>query len=549
MNSITGRCVFQGDGNMSVILGALVLFPMFFSFSIYMVGRWKKERSYWTSVILAFMFFLLTVIILFDYLRLQNGETGLLLRLGTGSRMYVYQELDAWIPLLNIRFLLGLDGLSLVLSLLTTFIIVLVVLASRLSIPKEHWPNFYMLVFITETGLLGTFLAADLIVFLVFWELVLIPMFFIILFYGHGRHVTSAYMFFIYTHLGGLFLVLGILGAWMEAQLLTGGTASFSFESWAFSVPWEKGSNFLVLFVAFMLFSFLIKLPVFPFHSWLPRAHVDAPTPGSMILAGLLLKMGGYGLIRFGYWFFPNVIVNSWILPLVAILGVTSIVLIAGVALRQDDLKRLVAYSSIVHMSMALLGFLASIVVSSTEALVGSVLMLVAHGVLSPGMFYVVGELQRSHGTRSISWLMRNVNVVQEHVLETILMLVLFLGSMGFPTLAEFVPEFMLLIGIMKWNGFFSFLFLLGAMVMMATFMWAMVRLMYPQASFLLKVEDKISIESPSFIISAAHASSFIQSSTPDQDLFLRWFLALIFMVVAFYLGIFPHVIIGILCF
>ena len=529
---------------MSIVLGALVLLPMLFSISVYLAGRWKSERSFWASVILSVSFFVFTLLLFLDFLALQRGQRGFLLSSASTSRMYLYQESDQWLPLLNISFSFGLDGLSLVLSVLTTFIMVLVVFASRLSIPKDKWPAFYMLVFITESGLLGTFLAADMIIFIVFWELVLIPMFFIILFYGHGNHVTSAYVFFIYTHLGGLFLVIGILGAWLEAQALTGGMASFSFESWAFEVPWENSGDVLVLLVAFMLLAFLIKLPVFPFHAWLPRAHVDAPTPGSMILAGLLLKMGGYGLIRFGYWFFPEIIINSWILPALSILSIFSIVIIAGVAFRQDDLKRLVAFSSIVHMSMALLGFLASLAVSSTEALVGAVLMLVAHGILSPGMFYVVGEIQRFHGTRSISWLIQHVNITQQHVLETVLMFVMFLGSMGFPTLAGFVPEFTMLVGILRWDGFFALSFVIGAILMMATFMWAMIRLMFPQSSFIINFTRK-HLESTQ--LEHEIRGKFPSSVFSEENLFTRWFLAVVFIVAAFYLGIFPHGVISVL--
>lgn len=529
---------------MALILTSLVLLPLLLSFSVYLIGRWKKERSFWISVFLSAFFFVFTLMLFFDYLMLIKDRPGLLMS-RADSRLYSYQETVRWIPLLNVEFSFGLDGLSLALCMLTTFIMMVVVLASRLSIARKDWPAFYMLAFITESGLLGTFLAADMIVFLVFWELVLIPMFFIILFHGHGNHVTSAYVFFIYTHLGGLFLVIGVLGAWLQAQALTGGRASFSFETWAFDVPWYSNSGFMVVLVSFMLLAFLIKLPVFPFHAWLPRAHVDAPTPGSMILAGLLLKMGGYGLIRFGYWFFPDIIVNTWILPVLGLLSVISIVLIAGVAFRQDDLKRLVAFSSIVHMSMAVLGFLASLATSSPEALTGSVLMLVAHGILSPGMFYVVGELQRLHGTRSISWLMQHVNLSRDHVIETVLMFVMFLGSMGFPTLAEFVPEFTMLVGILRWDAMLAFMFVLGAMLMMATFTWALVRLLFPQANF-IRIFMSATMTSSQQDQPIFHDNNMFDGGK-DDIVFLRLLLAVTFIVTAFYLGIFPHAIIGVL--
>ncbi len=347
-----------------------------------------------------------------------------------------YVERHSWIPQLNVFYFLGLDGLSLPLVLLTTLLGFLACIASW-SITERH-KEYFALYLLLEVGMLGTFVALDLFLFYIFWEVVLVPMYFLIGIWGGGRREYSAFKFFVYTLAGSLFMLLGILALYLRAgtfDMIGLATAGRGYE-----LPFQQ-----LLFVAFFL-GFAIKVPIFPFHTWLPDAHVDAPTPISVLLAGVLLKMGAYGFFRIAYPIAPAG--AAWFAGAMALLGMINIVYGAFVAMAQTDFKKLVAYSSVSHMGFVLLG-LASM---TSQGFNGALFQMIAHGLISGAMFLMVGVLYDRAHTRDLhafGGLGAKVPVYAG------LLMFFSLALLGLPGLAGFVGEFMTLagtFGVWRWQ-------------------------------------------------------------------------------------------------
>ena len=357
----------------------------------------------------------------------------------------------AWIPQLHIFYHLGIDGISLPMVLLTTMLSWLACLASW-SISERH-KEYFVLYLLLEVGMLGTFVALDLFLFYIFWEVVLVPMYFLIGIWGGGRREYSAFKFFLYTLAGSLAMLLGILALYFHAG--TFDMLELAALGHTFALPFQQW-----LFVAFFL-GFAIKVPIFPFHTWLPDAHVDAPTPISVLLAGVLLKMGGYGFFRIAYPILPEA--AQWIGWTLAILGMINIVYGAFVAMAQTDFKRLVAYSSVSHMGFVLLG-LASL---TTEGLNGAMLQMFNHGVITGGMFLLVGVLYDRCHTRELQAF--GGLGLQVPVYAGLLTLFA-LASLGLPGLSGFVGEFFSLVGafgVWRWQTMVSILGIVAAAVYM----------------------------------------------------------------------------------
>ncbi len=339
-----------------------------------------------------------------------------------------FQERHSWIPQMNIFYYLGVDGISLPMILLTTLLGFLACIASS-TITERH-KEYFALYLLLEVGMLGTFLALDLFLFYVFWEVVLVPMYFLIGIWGGGRREYSAFKFFIYTLAGSLAMLLAILALYLRAH--TFDMLELAHIGHTFELPFQQ-----LLFVAFFL-GFAVKVPVFPFHTWLPDAHVDAPTPISVLLAGVLLKMGGYGFFRISYPIFPEA--AQWFGWTMAVLGMINIVYGAFVAMAQTDFKRLVAYSSVSHMGFVLLG-LSSL---TLEGMNGAMLQMFNHGTITGGMFLLVGVLYERTHTRDLNafgGLSARVPVYAG------LLMFFSLASLGLPGLSGFVSEFLSLIG------------------------------------------------------------------------------------------------------
>ncbi len=355
-----------------------------------------------------------------------------------------FQEHVAWIPQLNVFYHLGVDGISLPMVLLTTLLGFLACLGSW-SISDRH-KEYYALYLLLEVGMLGTFLALDLFLFYIFWEVVLVPMYFLIGIWGGGRREYSAFKFFVYTLAGSLFMLLGILALYLHPDGRTFDMLALADKGHAWPLGFQQ-----LLFVAFFL-GFAIKVPIFPFHTWLPDAHVDAPTPGSVLLAGVLLKMGGYGFFRIAYPIFPDG--AQWFGWMMALLGVINIVYGAFVAMAQTDFKRLVAYSSVSHMGFVLLGLAGQ----TPEGLHGAMLQMFSHGLITGAMFLLVGILYDRTHTRDLSAF---GGLGARMPLYAGLLTFFSLASLGLPGLSGFIAEFLSLVGafgMWRWQTMISVL-------------------------------------------------------------------------------------------
>ena len=335
-----------------------------------------------------------------------------------------------WIPEWGISYVTGIDGISLWMVLLTTFLMPLCVLASW-GITKRVKPYFVFLLAL-ETGMIGVFCSLDLFLFYLFWEATLVPMYFLIGMWGYGRRIYAAMKFFLFTLVGSLLMLAGILYLYFSGP----GDPTFSLSALL------QGTDFSIevqrlLFLAFFA-SFAVKVPLFPFHTWLPDAHTEAPTAGSVMLAGVMLKMGAYGLLRFAIPLFPDA--AREFVPWIMGLSIIGIVYGAAVAAMQKDLKRLIAYSSVAHLGFVVLGLF----VGSVEAMSGGILQMVNHGLSTGALFMLVGALYDRRHTREIAHfggLQKVVPVFAGLFLFTAL------SSLGLPGLNGFVGEFLILLG------------------------------------------------------------------------------------------------------
>jgi NADH-quinone oxidoreductase subunit M len=356
-----------------------------------------------------------------------------------------YQELLAWVPQLDINYHLGVDGISLFLVLLTTLLGPIVVLFSWNNI-KDNLKAFLFLLLIQQTGMLGVFLSLDLVLFFVFWEFTLIPMYFLIGRWGGKNRVYAAVKFFLYTMAGSALMLVVILllywnsGSfdWMEIQKTA---MPLGLQIWAF--------------LAFAL-AFAIKIPLFPFHTWLPDAHVQAPTAGSVILAGVLLKMGSYGFIRFNLPLFPQA--TQMYAPLLAFLAIVGILYGALVALVQKDVKSLVAYSSIAHLGFVMLG-VASL---TAQGLSGAVLQGVNHGLATGALFLMVGMIYDRRHTRLFS---EYGGLWKQIPVWSAFFVIVVMASVGLPGLNGFVGEFSILVGAFQANPWWAVFATLGVIL------------------------------------------------------------------------------------
>ncbi|MBU1698604.1 MAG: NADH-quinone oxidoreductase subunit M, partial [Candidatus Eisenbacteria bacterium] len=344
-----------------------------------------------------------------------------------------YVEKLSWIPAWGVEYHVGLDGISLFLVLLTAFLIPLAILASWGDI-RERVKEFHIFFLILETGIMGALLSMDLFLFYIFWELMLIPMYFIIGVWGGGRRVYAALKFVLYTIFGSLLMLVAILWVVLSHQAETGRMTFNLLILYEHQLPHAAQ---WWCFLAFGL-AFAIKVPIFPFHTWLPDAHTEAPTAGSVILAGVLLKMGTYGFLRFAMPLFPQAALAAQ--PYILVLAVVGIIYGALVAMMQDDVKRLVAYSSVSHLGFVMLGLFSL----NIEAFQGSLYQMLNHGLSTGALFLLVGMIYGRRHTRLIAdygGLARTVPLFAASFLF------ITLSSIGLPGLNGFVGEFLILLG------------------------------------------------------------------------------------------------------
>jgi NADH-quinone oxidoreductase subunit M len=387
-----------------------------------------------------------------------------------------FVEQVPWIQSIGVTYFFGLDGISLWLVLLTTFLSPIAVLCSYESI-KHRAKEYYIFLLILETGMLGVFVSLDFFLFYVFWEVMLVPMYFLIGVWGSDRRLYSAIKFFLYTLFGSVVMLLGILAIYFYGGARLGHATFNVLELMKVAYPNTPVINVLgvalgfqdLVWLAFAL-SFAIKVPMFPFHTWLPDAHTDAPTAGSVILAGVLLKMGTYGFLRFNLPMFPEA--SRHFVPLVFVLSIIAIIYGAMVCMVQPDMKRLIAYSSVSHMGFVMLGMFAF----NPQGVQGSLLQMVNHGLSTGGLFLIVGLIYDRRHTRLISEL---GGLSRQMPIYATLFAIIMLASMGLPGLNGFIGEFLILIGAFQvrwWWGAFA---VTGVILGAAYMLWLYQRTMF----------------------------------------------------------------------
>src|SRR5918992_6244609 len=373
-----------------------------------------------------------------------------------------------WIPNWGISYRVGIDGISLVMVLLTTLLMPISVLGSWRYITRQE-RGFYALMLTLLTGLVGVFIALDLFVFYVFFEVMLIPMYFIIGIWGGANRLYAAIKFFIYTMAGSLLMLVAIVVmAWQVGSAT--GTLSFSYEHLLANAS-TLGSAAPWLFAAFAL-AFAIKVPVFPLHTWLPDAHVEAPTAGSVLLAAIMLKIGTYGFLRFAVPFFPQVALSSEVANLVVILAVIGVIYGALVAMVQPDIKKLVAYSSVSHLGFVMLGIWGVSVISVQ----GALMVMISHGISTGALFLLIGMIYERRHTRMIDEYGGIARVVP---LFSLVLTVVALSSIGLPGLNGFVGEFMVLLGSFAAFPWATGMATTGVIFAAAYLLWALQRMIF----------------------------------------------------------------------
>ena len=376
-----------------------------------------------------------------------------------GNALYQFEELYPWISSPPIHYHLGVDGISVFLVLLTTFLTPLAMLASWPSITTRV-REFFVMMLVLETGMIGVFVALDLFLFFVFWEVMLVPMYFLIGIWGHERRIYATLKFVLYTMFGSILMLIGIL--WLYN--LTG-----TFDLPVIQLLLQTGQTSvtrraeLLLFGAFFL-AFAIKVPLFPLHTWLPDAHTEAPTAGSVLLAGVLLKMGTYGMLRFCLPLFPDA--SRRLAPYIAVLAIIGILYGALVAMVQPDLKRLVAYSSVSHLGFVVLGIFAF----NNISIQGALYQMLNHGVSTGALFLVAGMLYDRRHTHLIA---EYGGLATPMPVFSALFLFVCLSSLGLPMLNGFVGEFLILLGTFERHAGWAAFAATGVILSAVYLLWA----------------------------------------------------------------------------
>lgn len=445
--------------NQMGILSIVLWLPALGALALLALPRSQVLGQRWLALIVALATFAASIPLFISF---QPGDTG-----------FQFVDHVVWVPSWGISYAVGLDGVSLWLVLLTTFLTPITLISTWDSVHKD-FRSFQVLMLLLETGMLGVFVAQDLFLFYIFWEFTLIPMALLIGIWGSAGRVHAAVKFFLYTFAGSIFMLVGIIALYLIHGRVTQ-TYTFSFP--AILQAFQNGTLALdettarLLFGAFFI-AFAIKVPLWPFHTWLPLAHTEAPTAGSVILAGVLLKLGGYGMIRFNLQLFPEV--ARWAAPAIGVLAVIGILYGAMVSFAQSDMKRLVAYSSVSHLGFVVLGIFSL----QQVGISGAVLQMINHGLSTGALFLIVGMIYERRHTREMSEFGGLWKVMP---IYGGLALAMVLSSVGLPGLNGFVGEFSIMQGTwlspaLGWR--FMFVAVIGV-IFAATYLLRMYRLTF----------------------------------------------------------------------
>ncbi|CAN5772471.1 NADH-quinone oxidoreductase subunit M [soil metagenome] len=443
------------------ILSAIVFTPLIGALLIALVPRERDDLVRWLALGTALVAFALSLAVAAAFTAAQPG--------------FQYVETADWIPAFGIQYKLGLDGLSLLLVVLTTTLTAISLLASFGPI-KTRVKEYMIAFLVLEVGMIGVFLALDLFLFYIFWEIVLVPMYLIIGIWGGANRIYATLKFVLYTLVGSLLMLVAILATAFAYQAATGSwTGAFDFEQLR-GFGFDPALQFLA-FGAFFL-AFAIKVPMFPFHTWLPDAHVEAPTAGSVILAAIMLKLGAYGFIRFSLPLYPDA-AQQWA-PVIIVLSLIAIVYGAIVALVQPDLKKLVAYSSVSHMGFVTLG----IFIFQPQGMQGAIIQMISHGLITGALFLCVGVIyERTHD--------RTIDKMGGLAAPTPVYAAIFgffmLASLGLPGLTGFVGEFLVFLGTFAYSPIAAAVAVTVMILSAAYMMFMYQRIVFGELSVFLK--------------------------------------------------------------
>ena len=437
------------------VLTSLIVVPTIGAIILAMVPKSRPEVHRLIALIATVITGALSIWVLLEF---DKDEAGLQFR---------NPDPNVWVESLGIRWDLGVDGISLFLVVLTGILFPLAIMGAS---PHHSPKNYYAWIVILEAGVMGVFMSLELFFFFVFFEVVLVPMYFLIGRWGHGNRIYAATKFFLFTMFGSALMMIGILAIVFFHESATG-IVTFDVVALAEGQNWGRTAGRWI-FLSFVL-AFSVKVPVFPVHTWLPDAHTEAPTAGSVILAGVMLKLGTYGFFRFGLFLFPEA--ATWFAPVLMILGTVGILYGAAAATVQKDLKRLVAYSSVAHLGFIVLGTFAI----TTESLTGSITQMVNHGLSTGALFFLVGWMYERRKTRQIS----ELGGIQKSapVFAGMFTLVM-LSSIGLPGLNGFVGEFLILLGAFVANPWIASVAATGVIFAAVYLLWAYQRVFHGKA-------------------------------------------------------------------
>ncbi len=439
------------------LLSLVIIFPIIGAIPVFFMSPKNKKVLFDYTLLVTLVEFLLSLFLLKGF---KFGLYG-----------FQYEHVYKWIPSIGASFHIGIDGMSLILILLTTFLTALGILSSYNYITHKA-KEYVIVMLLMETGMIGVFASLDLLLFYLFWELMLIPMYFLIGIWGHERRVYAAFKFVIYTMAGSALLITGILVLYFYNHSVTGVYTFDLLKLYRLNVPYDLAKK---LFLAFAI-AFAIKVPIFPFHTWLPDAHVEAPTAGSVLLAGILLKMGIYGFLRFAFPLFPKAAIHY--APLFMALGIVGIIYGAFMSWVQKDLKKLVAYSSVAHLGFIVLG----IFTFNMYGTQGAVIQMVNHGLSTGALFFIVGMLYERRHTRLIEEFGGLAKVMP---VFSVIFGIVMLSSIGLPGLNGFIGEFLVMLGAFKASKLAAYFAVVG-IIFAAVYMLTMF-----QKVVFLKVKEK----------------------------------------------------------